>query len=186
MKEFEDLGFFRARPEQLTELRVKPIVKLLLLDDPITPQNRGGAISLILALEPEALTLLGDWTDLAGLGTLASLESLHLNYTLVTDLTPLKGLPKLEGLILEETKVTDLTPLKGLPSLTYLYLQNTGVTDPMLRTLLEGLPKLWGLDISNTKVTDLMPLKGLPGLRDLYLQNHSHPITRSILTGRVI
>ena len=166
-REFQDLGFVVLLTRR-RELRDKPIADLFVLDDPITPKNRTGAIKLIFTLEPEILKLTGSWTNITDLATLANLESLELNCTSVTDLTPLKGLRNLWLLDVSSAGVTDLTPLKGMQNLWTLDISSTGVTD---LTPLKGMPKLRHLHLSDTKVTDLTPLKGMPELETLYLQN---------------
>ena len=172
----------------------KPKICLEILEEGVIgPEKKTGIIDLILTLEPEVLGLLwADWADITFIGSLANLEEITLDGTLVSDLTPLKGMSNLTNLRLRNTKiapdlrplnglpnlreldlknskvVTDLALLKDLPSLEWLVLEGTGVTD---LTPLKGMGRLYHLDLENTKVTDLTSLKGLKELGYLYLRN---------------
>ncbi len=94
--------------------------------------------------------------ELALLGDLEQLVSLHLGGTDVTDagLAHLAGLASLQRLHLEKTRVTDagLAHLAGLENLSYLNLYQTEVTDAGLAHL-EGLKNLKSVYLWQSKVT---------------------------------
>jgi Leucine-rich repeat (LRR) protein len=89
---------------------------------PDKAENIPEIISLILALEPETLSLVGEWKDIEFLVPLTNLQELSLENSEVNNLTPLRGLPNLLVLQLKDTKVKDLSPLKEIPNLRLLYL----------------------------------------------------------------
>jgi hypothetical protein len=114
--------------------------------------------------------------DLAHLGALKNLKSLHVYHTKVTDagLAHVAGLKKLEWLNFHNANVTDagLAHFSRLKNLERLDLDNTMVTDAGLAHL-AGLENLKVLDLDNTKVTDagLADLAALTNLTWLLLNN---------------
>ncbi|HQR06777.1 MAG TPA: hypothetical protein PLN21_08150 [Gemmatales bacterium] len=118
-------------------------------------------------------TLVTD-SDLKEVSRLTSLQTLHLGVALnITDagIKELKPLQNLQTLILASTKVTGqgLNELKGLKVLN---LVGTKCSDAVLKQLSE-LKNLEFLDLGLTSVTDvgLKDLKGMKSLQTLYLGN---------------
>ena len=114
------LDNMRPRPAPVLQMRVF---------FPDTAERSREIIDLILTLEPETLSLIGGWKDVAFLGLLTYLQELILEDSKVDNLMSVKGLPNLQVMELKNTKVTDITPLKEMPNMRLLYLESGEAID---------------------------------------------------------
>jgi len=106
--------------------------------------------------------------DLTGIGQLANLEELTLNYHRFTDLTPLTELTRLSYLNLNAQvfPFESLEPLSNMTSLRWLYLEYNEITDI---TSLAELTDLYTLSLNNNDITEITPLSGLTNINTFYL-----------------
>ena len=88
------------------------------------------------------LNRLTDPNALAGLGELAKLEWLFLDYNTLPDISVLARLKKLKQLGLEGSRVKDVSALAELKQLEKLYLSfNPALTKSEINKLQQALPK---------------------------------------------
>jgi hypothetical protein len=96
---------------------------------PDNPENIREIENLILSLEPETLSLIGEWKDITFLKQVINLQELSLDNTNVNDLSPLKDLNNLVILDIKDEKLYDFRPLKEIPNLRLLYLDSANGSD---------------------------------------------------------
>ena len=104
-----------------------------------------------------------DFSPLAGLTQLSTLDLSNSN---LTDISGLAGLTQLTELDLWGNNITDISGLAGLTQLRRLYLMNNNLTDI---SGLAGLTQLRGLHAAGNKISDIPSLAGLTQLRRLEL-----------------
>jgi internalin A len=127
--------------------RVGYLGRLVELDLNNVPADDAGLTDLKRLTHLKILRLTGTKvTDLTFVQTMAQLEELNLNDSIVSDagLARLHALNRLRSLALVETNVTDagLAQLKSLTGLQNLYVGDTTITDAGAKELQQALPHL--------------------------------------------
>ena len=104
-----------------------------------------------------------DFSPLAGL---INLQSLNLSHSSLTDISSLANLTNLTELVLSSNDLTDISPLANLTNLDALNLENNDLTDISPLANLTGLAVL---NLDGNNISDISPLANLTGLGALYL-----------------
>ena len=104
-----------------------------------------------------------DFSPLAGL---TNLQSLNLSHSSLTDISSLTGLTGLEDLSLSGSNLSDISPLANLTNLTRLSLSSDNLSDISPLANLTGLSVLY---LNGKNLSDISPLANLTGLGDLNL-----------------
>ncbi len=130
--------------------------------------------------------------DLTGVGDMADLAELDVDYSFLTDLSPLATATQLTRLTLDRNQISDVSPLAALTSLEALNLAQNDVVDVSpLRSLtkltsldlgwndvadvsaLAGMTELTTLTLNMNEITDVAPLSGLTNVEELQLWNNN-------------
>lgn len=128
-------------------------------------------------------------SSLLGLEHATNLESIDINYSLVSDLDPIRGLSSLRSIRFSHADLSDVGDLTTLENLTYMALDaNSLVAVPKLPSSLqiislnenqisdiselESLSSLESLSLNNNEVADISVLQALDSLRELQLNGN--------------
>jgi len=109
-------------------------------------------------------------TDISSLANLTNLTGLGLSSNNLTDISPLSNLTNLTGLGLSGNDLTDISPLSNLTNLDALNLGDNDLTDISPLANLTGLAVL---ELGDNDLTDISPLANLTGLGALYLSHNN-------------
>ncbi len=110
------------------------------------------------------------FTDISSLATLTNLTELGLSGNNLTDISPLANLTNLDTLSLANNDLTDISPLANLTGLTSLYLFDNDLTDISPLANLTGLGVLW---LSHNNISDISSLANLTHLTRLLLSDNN-------------
>ena len=107
-------------------------------------------------------------SSLEGIGALASLQTLNLDYNNVADLSPLASLSDLKALHLDGNGVSDVSALQSLGALQTLDLSSNAIDLDQLKSL----TSLVRLELRSNSLSDVTALHALPNLRELDLSSN--------------
>lgn len=99
--------------------------------------------------------------SLAGLDSIASLETVDASDNQVADLGPLAVLPNLRRLTLRNNAVSELDALADSQSLEYLQVANNEISDAAEFVVIESLTEIW---LGGNPLSDISALAGMPNL----------------------
>ncbi len=105
--------------------------------------------------------------DIAVIGGLDNLETLHITICGISDISVLSGLSNLQYLDVHGNQISDISPVSALDKLETLIFHRNQVSDI---SAVSGLSNLRHLDAQRNQVSDVSPVSGLTTLDTLLLE----------------